>query len=183
VFPSLEGTRPVLVEVQALVAGTTMPQPRRMSLGIESGRLSMLLAVLERRTEQKLLDKEVYVNVAGGLRIRETAADLPVALALTSSAINRALPDDACAFGEIGLAGEVRSVDRAPQRLREARAMGFRRCLVASGNAQLSPAEVPEGMAIVEVASVSDAIAELWPGVELVLPPPTPGPWGPPRPV
>ena len=134
VFPSMEGTRPVLVELQALVAPTAYAQPKRMTLGIDSNRLSMLLAVLERRALQHVLDKDVFVNVAGGMRLRETAADLPTALAVVSALQGRPLPADVAVFGEIGLAGEVRSVDRAAQRLREVRQLGFERCLVAGAN-------------------------------------------------
>jgi DNA repair protein RadA/Sms len=162
VFPSMEGTRPVLVEIQALVAGTVMPQPRRMSIGIDGARLCMLLAVLERRGEQDVLSKDVFINVAGGLKLRETAADLPVVLAVTSAAIGLPLPDEVCAFGEIGLSGEVRSVDRALERLREARGLGFERCLLASGNAEAVASQVPQGLQIVEVSDVLSAIECLW---------------------
>ena len=174
VFPSVEGTRPVLVEIQALVSGTAYAQPKRMAVGIDGNRLALLLAVLERKADQRVVDKDVFLNVAGGLKLRETAADLPVTLAIVSSLLGRALPHDMAAFGEIGLAGEIRSVDRAPLRLKEAKALGFDRCLVARGNA--SDAERPDGLQVVPVADVAGALAHLFPELAFDATPEPPRP-------
>jgi len=160
VFPSMEGTRPVLVELQALVSPTAYAQPKRMTLGIDANRLTMLLAVLERRATQHVLDKDVFVNVAGGLRLRETAADLAVSLAVVSALHGRALPSDVAVFGEVGLSGEVRSVDRAVQRLREVQQLGFERCLVAGAN--ISPGEMPKGLKVIAVDGVAEAVSLLF---------------------
>jgi DNA repair protein RadA/Sms len=160
VFPSMEGTRPVLVELQALVSPTAYAQPKRMTLGVDGNRVAMLLAVLERRAAQHVLDKDVFVNVAGGLRLRETAADLPVALAVVSALLARPLPPDVAAFGEIGLSGEVRSVDRAARRLREVRQLGFERCLVAGAHAET--VEAPAGLSLVAVDHLADAVGRLF---------------------
>lgn len=130
IFAGIEGTRPVLVEIQALVLPTMMATPRRAVVGWDSARLAMLLAVLEARAGLRFSDKEVYVNVAGGLRINEPAADLSVALALASAAFNRPLPAGAVTFGEIGLSGEIRPVSAADLRLKEAEKLGFKRAAI-----------------------------------------------------
>lgn len=162
VFPSVEGTRPVLVEVQALVSSTAHPLPKRMTLGVEGNRLSMLLAVLERRVGVSVLDRDVFVNVAGGLRIKETAADLPIALAIVSALRERPLPADVAAFGEVGLSGELRSVDRAGLRMRESAALGLPRCVVARGNAE--PPDLPEGARALGASDLREACERLFPG-------------------
>jgi DNA repair protein RadA/Sms len=133
-----------------------------MTLGIDANRLTMLLAVLERRATQHVLDKDVFLNVAGGLRLRETAADLPAALAVVSALHGRPLPSDVAVFGEVGLSGEVRSVDRAVQRLREVQQLGFQRCLVAGAN--LSPEETPEGLQVIAVQDVAEAVTLMFGG-------------------
>ncbi len=125
VFAGLEGTRPVLVEIEALVSASPLATPRRAVVGWDAGRLSMVLAVLEARCGLNLAGKDVYLNVAGGLRITEPAADLAVAAALVSSARDRALPEGCVVFGEIGLSGEVRPVSQAEARLKEAAKLGF----------------------------------------------------------
>lgn len=129
VFAGIEGTRPVLVEIQALVAPSAYGTPRRAVVGWDSGRLAMLLAVLEARCGLGFGDKDVYLNIAGGLRISEPAADLAAAAALISSALDKPLPQGCVVFGEIGLSGEVRAVNRAEARLREAQKLGFDRAL------------------------------------------------------
>jgi DNA repair protein RadA/Sms len=129
VFAGIEGSRPVLVEFQALVAPSAYGTPRRAVVGWDSGRLAMVLAVLEARCGLSLGDRDVYLNVAGGLRITEPAADLAAAAALASSALDQALPQDCVVFGEISLSGEVRSVSRMESRLKEAAKLGFRRAL------------------------------------------------------
>jgi DNA repair protein RadA/Sms len=125
VFAGIEGSRPVLVEFQALVAPSAYGTPRRAVVGWDSGRLAMLLAVLEARCGIGFGDRDVYLNVAGGLRVSEPAADLAAAAALISSAVDVPLPQRAVVFGEISLSGEVRAVGRAEVRLREAAKLGF----------------------------------------------------------
>lgn len=130
VFAGMEGTRPVLLEIQALTAPTSLGTPRRAVVGWDTGRLAMIIAVLEARCGLAFGAADVYLNVAGGLRISEPAADLAVAAALASASLGRALPADTVVFGEIGLAGEVRAVARADARLKEAAKLGFGRALV-----------------------------------------------------
>jgi DNA repair protein RadA/Sms len=130
VFAGMEGTRPVLVEIQALTAPTSFGTPRRAVVGWDSGRLNMVLAVLEARCGLSMGQNDVYLNVAGGLRISEPAADLAVAAALVSSLNGSVVPADTVVFGEIGLSGEVRPVSREDARLKEAGKLGFRRAVV-----------------------------------------------------
>lgn len=130
VFAGIEGSRPVLVEIQALVAPSPHGSPRRAVVGWDSGRLAMLLAVLEARCGLGFGDKDVYLNVAGGMRINEPAADLAAAAALISSALDKPLPPGCVVFGEIGLSGEIRAVGRSEARLREAQKLGFEHALV-----------------------------------------------------
>jgi DNA repair protein RadA/Sms len=125
VMATMEGSRPLLVEVQALVTPTYLPVPRRLATGIESARLLQVIAVLERRANQDFAGYDVYVSVAGGVRVGEPAVDLPLALALASARADRPAPHDMCAFGEIGLTGRVRSVPHAEARIREAVRQGL----------------------------------------------------------
>jgi DNA repair protein RadA/Sms len=130
VIPMLEGTRPMLVELQALVAPAPYGTPRRTTLGLEDARVALLLAVLDRRTQIDLLSQDVYAKAAGGVRVAEPAADLGIAMAIASSRLDRAVPPDTAAVGEIGLGGEVRRVSRLEVRVAEAERLGFRRLLV-----------------------------------------------------
>ena len=130
VVPLLEGSRPMLVELQALVAPAPYGTPRRTTLGLEDARVALLLAVLERRSSIDLLSQDVYAKAAGGVRVAEPAADLGIALAIASSRLNLAVPADTAAIGEIGLGGEIRRVSRVDVRLGEAGRLGFRRVLV-----------------------------------------------------
>ncbi len=127
IYAGLEGSRPLLAEIQTLVAPSYLPSPRRTAVGIEPSRLSMILAVLEARVNISFGTKDVYVNVAGGLKITETACDLAVAAALISSHLKKPLPQDSVFFGEVGLGGEVRRVQQANLRLKEAEKLGFAR--------------------------------------------------------
>ena len=137
-----EGMRPMLVEVQALVSPFASGSGRRTATGVDGGRLAMILAVLEKKAGLAVASCDVFVNVAGGARIDEPAIDLAVALAVASSLRDRALPPDVVAFGEVGLAGEVRSVPRAQARLAEAAAMGFRRAVAPTSAVEKAPADL-----------------------------------------
>jgi DNA repair protein RadA/Sms len=139
---ALEGTRPLLIEVQALVSATHFPSPRRMAMGIDANRVSLLLAVLEKKSGGNFLMHDVYVNLAGGLQVSEPAIDLGVVAALLSSQRNAPIAHDVALFGEVGLLGEVRGVSQADLRAREAAALGFRRMLVPQSNASEIRADV-----------------------------------------
>jgi len=160
VVATLEGSRPMLVEVQALVSPTSFGTPRRMSLGIDANRTSLLLAVLEKRVGLELLGDDVFVSVAGGLEVGEPAADLGVAAAVASSFRNRPIPPHTAMFGEVGLAGEVRSAGQSPLRIREAAQMGFTRCILPGRN--LPRDADAEGIALVGVESLSEALDRLF---------------------
>lgn len=158
VMVTREGTRPLLVEVQALVDQSPLANPRRVALGLEQNRLSMLLAVLHRHGGIAVFDQDVFVNIVGGIRVQETAADLPVLLAVLSSFRDRPLPEKLVAFGEIGLAGELRPVPNGEERLKEAFTHGFRRAIVPRANAPRRP---PAGLEVVAVEQLSEALAAL----------------------
>ncbi len=134
VFAGVEGTRPILVEIQALVSPSFIPTPRRAVVGWDTNRLAMVIAVLNSRFGLNLFDKEVYLNIVGGLKIEETAADLAVACALISAARDIALPASTIAIGEVGLSGEVRMVSNLEGRLKEAAKLGFKNCLIPKAN-------------------------------------------------
>ena len=157
VMVTREGTRPLLVEVQALVDQSSLGNPRRVALGLEQNRLAMLLAVLHRHGGMAVYDQDVFVNVVGGIRVQETAADLPVLLAVLSSFRDRPLPDKLVAFGEVGLSGEIRPVPNGEERLREAATHGFLKAIVPKANAP-KKAKIGE-MEIVGVERLSEAIA------------------------
>ena len=150
-----EGTRPLLVEVQALVDQSPLANPRRVTLGLEQNRLSMLLAVLHRHGGVGVFDQDVFVNVVGGIRVQETAADLPVLLAVVSSLRDRALAEKTVAFGEVGLSGEVRPVPNGEERLREAASHGFKRAIVPKANA---PKAGLKGMEVLAVERLDQAL-------------------------
>jgi DNA repair protein RadA/Sms len=157
VMVTREGTRPLLVEVQALVDASALPNPRRVTLGLEQNRLAMLLAVLHRHGGAAVYDQDVFVNVVGGIRVQETAADLPVLFAVLSSFRDRALPDKLVVFGEVGLSGEIRPVPNGEERLREAATHGFRHAIVPKANA---PKKLRIGeLQVIPVDRLSDALA------------------------
>lgn len=159
VFAGVEGTRPLLVEVQALVSPSPLGTPRRTAVGWDSGRLSMILAVLEARCGLVMAGKDVYLNIAGGLRIGEPAADLAVAAALVSSACDRPVPEGCVVFGEIGLSGEVRAVSQSDLRLKEAAKLGFGSAILPPRRGgRLSP---PEGIELQEMAHLQDLVARI----------------------
>jgi DNA repair protein RadA/Sms len=153
-----EGTRQMLIEVQGLVDASQLANPRRVAVGFESNRVALLLAVLHRHAGIALQAQDVFVNVVGGVRLVETAADLAVVAALLSSLRGTALPQDLVVFGEIGLTGEIRPVPYGEERLREASKHGFRRAIVPSANL---PRQSPEGIAIRGAAKIADAIEAL----------------------
>jgi DNA repair protein RadA/Sms len=153
--------RPLLIEVQALVDRARSSQPRRVAQGVDSNRLSMLLAILSRHAELALADYDVFVNLVGGLEIAETATDLPLALALASSLRDRALPQSLVAFGELGLTGEVRPVAHGEERLRELAKLGFTQVLLPKDNLPRD-GSAPDGLGALKlmgVTSIAEALA------------------------
>ncbi len=154
----VEGSRPILVEVQALVSTSTYGNARRMAVGIDQNRLSLLLAVLEKRAGLSLAGDDVYVNIAGGMSIEEPAADLSVVAAVASSVRNRGLSPSTAVFGEVGLSGEIRGIPQAPLRIREAVQMGFTRVVLPAAN--LDPSESKD-CELVGVRTVGDALDQL----------------------
>jgi len=158
VMVTQEGTRPMLVEIQALVDGAHAPNPRRLSVGLEQNRLALLLAVLHRHAGIACYDQDVFVNAVGGVRIAAPAADLAVLLAIVSSLKNRPLPPKLVVFGEIGLAGEVRPVQRGQERLREAAKLGFTQALIPHAN---KPRQAIAGLEVMPVRRVEEAVIKV----------------------
>jgi len=153
---SREGTRPLLLELQALVDESHLANPRRVTIGLDHSRLSMLLAVMHRHAGISLGDQDVFANVVGGMRITETGSDLPLILAILSSFRDRIVPDKMVVFGEVGLSGEVRPVYNGEDRLKEALSMGFNRAIVPKGN---QPRKPIAGMTVSAVNNLDEAIA------------------------
>ena len=160
VLCAIEGTRPLLVDVQALVATTVFGNPRRMASGVDAGRLALLLAVLEKRAGVSLFNQDVYVNVAGGLELSEPAADLPLCAAVASSVRDACVPGDWAVIGEVGLAGEIRAVSQAERRLAECARLGFTTAVIPRENAKHLRA--PEGMRVYGVETLAEALAILF---------------------
>ncbi len=158
VMVTQEGTRPLLVEIQALVDSTHSPSPRRLTVGLEQNRLAMLLAVLHRHAGIVCFDQDVFVNAVGGVRITEPAADLAVLLAIVSSLRNQPLPAKLVAFGEVGLAGEIRPAPRGQERLKEAAKLGFTHALIPKANA---PKQAIKGIEVIALDRVEQAIDKL----------------------
>ena len=154
---AIEGTRPILIEIQALVSRTNFGFPRRQSAGSDTNRLNLLMAVLEKRLEMSIGDHDAYVNIAGGLKISEPAIDLAVVLAVVSSFKGKAIADDTVAFGEIGLSGEVRAVSNAAIRVAEAKKLGFKKVIIPKSN--VSSVDV-KGIEIEGVSSIEEAISK-----------------------
>ena len=154
---AVEGVRPFLIEVQALVSSAAYGTPQRSSTGFDTRRLNMLLAVLEKRVGFKLLQKDVFLNIAGGLRVQDTAIDLAVLAAVLSSNMDIALDAGTCLCGEVGLAGEIRSVNRIEQRIAEAQKLGFRRILIPAEQVERLGARQKAGIEVVGVKKVTDA--------------------------
>ncbi|HEX4840494.1 MAG TPA: DNA repair protein RadA, partial [Rhabdochlamydiaceae bacterium] len=158
IVPTVEGSRPLLVEIQALVAATAFVTPARRSTGIDPNRLALLLAVLEKRMGYTLYRNDVYVAVTGGIKILEPAIDLGILIAIASSFANRSIDSDTAVMGEVGLGGEVRSIGRVELRLKEAIHMGFTRCVLPKRN--LKGLSI-KGVTLIGVERVEDAIREL----------------------
>lgn len=155
VMVTQEGTRPLLVEIQALVDTSHLPNARRLSVGLEQNRLAMLLAVLHRHAAIAAFDQDVFINAVGGVKITEPAADLAVLLAIHSSMRNKALPRGLVVFGEVGLAGEIRPAPRGQERLREAAKLGFSIALIPKSNA---PKQKIEGLTVIGVERIDEAL-------------------------
>ncbi|MGD9848775.1 MAG: DNA repair protein RadA, partial [Desulfuromonas sp.] len=155
VIPALEGSRPILVELQALVSSAPYGTARRTAMGIDHNRVSLLVAVLEKKAGLSLLSHDIFVNVAGGVKLDEPAADLAILAALASSHLNRVVPGRTLVFGEAGLAGELRAVSRPELRIQEAARLGFSRCLLPAGNAR--NLDAPAGLQLIAVRSVAEA--------------------------
>ncbi len=153
-----EGTRPLLVEIQALVDEAHAPNPRRLSVGLEQNRLAMLLAVLHRHAGIPCFDQDVFVNAVGGVKITEPGADLAVLLAIVSSLKNKPLTEKMVVFGEVGLAGEVRPVQRGQERLKEAAKLGFTSAIIPKANKPKQP--IP-GIEIFAVERIEEAVSRM----------------------
>lgn len=159
VMVTQEGSRPLLVEIQALVDEARAPNPKRLSVGLEQNRLAMLLAVLHRHAGIPCFDQDVFVNAVGGVKITEPGADLAVLLAIVSSLKNKSLPEKMVVIGEIGLAGEVRPVQRGQERLKEAAKLGFNQAIIPKAN---QPKRPISGMDVLAVERVEEAVAAMY---------------------
>ena len=153
---SMEGTRPILIEIQALVSASSFNLPRRTSVGVDYNRVNMLMAVLEKRAGLMLSGSDAYVNIAGGIKINEPAIDLGIIMALVSSFRNTLVDHNTIIFGEVGLSGEVRGVSMAAHRVKEAAKMGFTTCMLPKINCE--GIEIPKGMKLIGVSNVNDAL-------------------------
>ena len=150
-----EGTRPLLVELQALVDHSALVNPRRVAVGVDQNRVSLLLAILHKHAGLQLADQDVFVNVVGGVKISETSADLALLLAMISSFRERILPRELVIFGEVGLSGEIRPVPSGQERLNEAKKHGFQYAIIPKAN---MPKQSPEGMKIYGISKLSEAL-------------------------
>jgi len=153
---TLEGRRPLVTEVQALLSPTTAPSPRRTTSGLDGSRVAMILAVLDKRAGVPVRQADCYVSTVGGVKVSEPSSDLAIALAMASSVSDRALPHGTVAMGEVGLAGEIRAVTGIPRRLAEAARLGFRKAVVPAGSFGNGP--MPEGMRVIEVSDIRRAV-------------------------
>jgi DNA repair protein RadA/Sms len=160
VLSTIEGSRPILVEVQALVSAATYGNARRTANGLDQNRLALLLAVLDKRAGLNLSTDDVFVNVAGGMEVSEPAADLAILAAVASSLRNKPIRSDVVVFGEVGLGGEVRAASQASLRVREAAQLGFTRCVLPEGN--IAKDDVPPNLTVISVRSVGEALEALF---------------------
>ncbi len=162
VVATVEGTRTMLVEVQALVTNASFGSPRRMALGLDRDRTSLLLAVLEKRAGYPLADQDVHVSVVGGLEVEEPAVDLGIAAAVISSFTNKPVPEKIAVFGEIGLGGELRSAGQAALRLREVAQMGFERCVIPAAGGAIPQADFPSSLRVHAVRTLDEALQNIF---------------------
>lgn len=158
---SLEGTRPILVEIQALVSRSYLSNPRRTTLGVDPNRTALLLAVMEKKWDLPLGDQDVYVNVAGGMRLTEPSADLGIMAAVSSSYLNKTIPRDCLLIGEVGLAGEVRAVSQVEARIKEAKMLGFQRCILPKRNRDQLTGEI-SGIQVIGVQKAEEILKLLF---------------------
>ncbi len=156
VVPAMEGTRPILVELQALVSSSSFGTPQRTAIGIDHKRMALLVAILDKKVELQLAGQDIFVNVAGGVRLDEPAVDLATIAALASSHLNRAVESQTVVFGEVGLTGEVRAVSQPELRIKEAARLGFNRCILPQGS--LKNITAPKGMTLVGIRHASELL-------------------------
>lgn len=161
VISSMEGSRPILVELQALVSSTSYGMPRRTAIGVDPNRVSLLVAVLEKKVGMNLAQQDIFVNVAGGVRVEEPAVDLGVVSAVASSFLDKPIPSKTMVIGEVGLAGEVRGIHQAEVRIKEASKLGFKRCLLPMSNRSRIKLEF-EGIELIGISSVEEALETLF---------------------
>ena len=159
VVSSMEGTRPILVELQALTSTSVFGLPRRTANGIDFNRLTLLIAVLEKRARLPLGNQDVYLNIVGGIKINEPALDLGIVLSVASSFKNIPIPNDTIAIGEVGLTGEVRSVNQIEKRIKEAEKLGFKKCLIPQSNKKVLKDNYK--LDIIGVQNIVEAMKEL----------------------
>ena len=152
----MEGTRPVLSEIQALATKTSFPSPRRTASGFDYNRMYLLLAVLEKRAGYAFYNQDVYINIIGGLKLDETACDLPVCIALASSLLDLPVDEKTIAIGEVGLTGELRSVNHLSERLSEVHRLGFETCIIPKQ--RKDQIRAPQGLALIEACNIAEAL-------------------------
>jgi len=156
VTASIEGSRPILLEVQGLVARSSFGTPRRTVLGVDYNRVSLLVAVMEKKLGLQLMNQDIFVNVAGGVKVDEPAVDLGIVSAIASSFIDKPVRGRTAVFGEIGLTGEIRGISQVDQRVREAAKMGFERCVLPGDN--LEHLKSPPNMELIGVQTVTEVV-------------------------
>ena len=154
----MEGTRPMLIELQALICDSSFQIPRRQATGIDYNRVNLLMAVLEKRLQLHLGSMDAYVNLAGGMRLSEPALDLGIVLAMISSFKNKPVPDKTVVFGEVGLSGEVRAVTQMSQRIAEAAKLGFEICVLPRAGSEKLTEEIPKGIRLVRIENVGQML-------------------------
>jgi DNA repair protein RadA/Sms len=160
VTASMEGTRPILVELQALASSTSFGTPRRTILGLDQNRVALLAAVMEKKLGMHLMGYDIFMNVAGGVKVSEPAVDLAVVAAIASSFLDKPIPDNTVVLGEVGLTGEVRAIGQIDNRIAEINKMGFTRCLVPHSNVKRIPKK--EGVGVTGVKTVEEAVEEIF---------------------
>ena len=160
IIATIEGTRPMLIELQALTTQSVYGIPKRTAIGIDFNRLSVLIAVLEKRANLMIGGQDIYVNVVSGIRINEPAADLGICMVAASSFKNKAIPKDVVIMGEVGLTGEVRRINMIEKRLKEAEKLGFKKCIIPENNKKFL--ENSYKMEIVGVKNIREAISSIW---------------------